>query len=294
MSFSEIKRHLALLFVGILYGANYSVVKTVTPEFIKPFGFIVIRVVVATALFWLISISIKTKIDWKKDGGRVFLCALFGVGINMLAFFKGVSLTSAINGSIIMTLTPAMVFITSALILKERVTGQKIIGLLIGFVGAMIIIYMGKSAVSQGDWRGDLLVILNATSYGTYLVLVKPLLNKYDPITLSKWIFLIGCFLVLPVGWTEFSTTEWHNFTTQTYWAIAFVIIGVTFMVYLLNIWAMKKVNPSTVGAYIYVQPVFAVLIASLFYGETLTLIHLVAAVLVFIGVGLITRPFKG
>ena len=131
MGFSEAKRHLALLFVGILYGANYSVVKTVTPEFIQPFGFIVIRVLVATVLFWLISIGIKTKIDWKKDGGRVFLCALFGVGINMLAFFKGVSLTSAINGSIIMTLTPAMVFITSALILKERVTGQKIIGLLI-------------------------------------------------------------------------------------------------------------------------------------------------------------------
>ncbi len=294
MSFSEAKRHLALLFVGILYGANYSVVKTVTPEFIQPFGFIVIRVLVATVLFWLISIGIKTKIDWKKDGGRVFLCALFGVGINMLAFFKGVSLTSAINGSIIMTLTPAMVFITSALILKERVTGQKIIGLLIGFVGALIIIYMGKSAVSQGDWRGDLLIILNATSYGTYLVLVKPLLSKYDPITLSKWIFLIGCFLVLPVGWSELETTDWPSFTSQTYWAIGFVIIGVTFMVYLLNIWAMKKVNPSTVGAYIYVQPVFAVLIASQFYGETLTLIHLIAAVLVFIGVGLITRPFKG
>lgn len=283
-----------MLFVGILYGANYSIVKTVTPEFIKPFGFIVVRVIVATLLFWLISIGGKSKIDWKNDGWRIFLSALFGVGINMLAFFKGVSLTSAINGSIIMTLTPAMVFITSAIIIKERVTGQKIMGLIIGFIGAFMIIYLGRSAVNQGDWRGDLLIILNATSYGSYLVIVKPLLKKYDPLTLSKWIFLIGCLLVLPVGWSELSTTDWNQFTPQTYWAMAFVIIGVTFLVYIINIWAMKKVNPSTVGAYIYVQPVFAVLIASMFYGEVLTYVHLIAAILVFVGVGLITKPFKG
>tara|TARA_Y100000310_G_C20690957_1_gene822147 strand:- start:2477 stop:3361 length:885 start_codon:yes stop_codon:yes gene_type:complete len=294
LNLSETKRHLTLLFVGILYGANYSVVKTVTPEYIKPFGFIVARVAIATILFWLISLGIKSTVNWKKDGGRIFLCALFGVGINMLAFFKGVSLTSAISGSIIMTLTPAMVFITSTILIKERVTGYKIFGLLIGFIGAALIIYLGKASASQGDWRGDLLVVLNAMSYGTYLVLVKPLLSKYDPITLSKWIFLIGFFLVLPVGWSELSATNWSIFTIQTYYAMAFVIVGVTFLVYLLNIWAMKKVNPSTVGAYIYVQPVFAVLIANLFYDERLTLVHLIAAVLVFLGVGLIVRPFKG
>ena len=294
MNPATIKRHLALLFVGILYGANYSVVKTVTPEYIAPFGFIVVRVAIAAALFWMIGWGIQQKINWQEDGRRIALCALFGVGINMLFFFKGVSLTSAINGSIIMTLTPIMVFITSALIIKERITGLKITGLIIGFIGAFMIIYQGMDKGYEGDWRGDVLVILNAMSYGAYLVLVKPLLSKYDPITIAKWIFLIGFFVVLPVGWGEFWEIKWRTLPSKTYLGMAFVIIGVTFMVYIINIWAMKRVNPSTVGAYIYVQPVFAVMIASLFYHETLTVIHLLAAIMVFTGVGLIVRPFKG
>ncbi len=294
MSFSEIKRHLALLLVGILYGANYSVVKSVTPEYLAPFGFIVIRVFVATSLFWVLGFSSTQKIDWRSDWKRIVLCAFFGVGINMLFFFKGVSLTSAINGSIIMTLTPIMVFITSAIIIKERVTALKIIGLIIGLIGALMIIYQGFGTSYEGDWRGDILVILNALSYGAYLVIVKPLLSKYDPITLAKWIFLIGCFIVLPFGWSEFWNIQWASLPSHTYFGMAYVIVGVTFLVYIINIWAMKKVNPSTIGAYIYVQPVFAVLIASVFYGEVLTTIHLIAALLVFTGVGLIVRPIKG
>ncbi|MEQ9304521.1 MAG: DMT family transporter [Marinoscillum sp.] len=290
----QIVRHLALLAVGLLYGANYSILKSVTPKYIEPFGFIVIRVAVGTILFWLVGLFNKQPIDWRKDGKQVVLCAFFGVGINMLFFFKGMSLTSAINGSIIMTITPIAVLIISLFILKEKITHLKVIGLAMGLVGALLIIYQPDISLSQGDWRGDILIFLNALSYGTYLVLVKPLLIKYSPLTLAKWIFTIGFFIVLPVGWGEFHTIEWATLPISAYWAMAYVVIGVTVLVYLVNIWAMKKVNPSTVGAYIYVQPVFATFIASIFYGEILTLKHLLAAALVFIGVWLVTKRTKG
>lgn len=277
-----------MLMVGLLYGANYSMLKIVTPEYIGAFGFIVVRVVIATIAFWMVGFFIRERIDWKQDGGRIFLCALFGVGINMLFFFKGLSLTTAINGSIIMTLTPIMVFVMSLLLLKEKVRAYKVVGLLLGLSGAFLIIYREDTGTYQGNWLGDLLVFLNALSYGAYLVLVKPLLAKYQPLTIAKWMFLIGVFLVMPVGWGELMDIPWAAMPAKVYFSMAYVILGVTVLVYIINIWAMKRVSPSTVGAYIYVQPVFATLIASIFFGEVLTLKHLVAALLVFIGVWLV------
>ena len=279
-----------MLLVGLLYGTNYSIVKIITPEYILPFGLIVIRVAIATACFWLIGLSVNEKINWRADWVRIVLCAFFGVGINMLFFFKGVSLTTAINGSIIMTLTPVMVFVTSLILLKEKVTLLKVLGLAVGFLGAFLIIYSPGTGISLGNWRGDVLILLNAMSYGVYLVLVKPLMTRYTPITVAKWIFFFGFLLVLPVGWNEFTQIEWQALTAKVYFSMAFVIIGVTVIVYVLNIWALKKVNPSTVGVYIYVQPVFATLIASTFFGEILSIRHLIAALLVFAGVWLVVK----
>ncbi len=143
-----------MLLVGLLYGTNYSIVKIITPEYILPFGLIVIRVAIATACFWLIGLSVNEKINWRADWVRIVLCAFFGVGINMLFFFKGVSLTTAINGSIIMTLTPVMVFVTSLIMLKEKVTLLKVLGLAVGFLGAFLIIYSPGTGISLGNWRG--------------------------------------------------------------------------------------------------------------------------------------------
>jgi len=286
----DFKQHIAMLLVGLLYGTNYSIVKIITPEYILPFGLIVIRVAIAAACFWLIGLSVNEKINWRADWVRIVLCAFFGVGINMLFFFKGVSLTTAINGSIIMTLTPVMVFVTSLILLKEKVTLLKVLGLAVGFLGAFLIIYSPGTGISLGNWKGDVLILLNAMSYGVYLVLVKPLMTRYTPITVAKWIFFFGFLLVLPVGWNEFTQIEWQALTAKVYFSMAFVIIGVTVIVYVLNIWALKKVNPSTVGVYIYVQPVFATLIASTFFGEILSIRHLIAALLVFAGVWLVVK----
>lgn len=290
MNGDRLIRHAALLFVGLLYGANFAIAKISVPAHIQPFALIIVRVVISSIIFWLLSFRTHEKVDWKADGFRIALCALLGVGINMLFFFKGLSLTSAIHASLIMTLTPSIVFTVSVLLIAEKVTWLKASGLLIGLIGAALIIYQPKGTIITGDWLGDIMVFINAASYGTYLVLVKPLLSKYQPITVIKWAFTLGLLVVVPVGFTELTETNWSSFDMTTWFSICYVVVGVTIIAYLVNIWAMKKSSPGTIGVYIYVQPVFAILVASMFFDETFTLKHFIATVLVFLGVGMVVH----
>lgn len=230
------------------------------------------------------------KVDWLSDGRSFLLCALTGVAINQSLFFKGISLTSAVNGSIIMTLTPVLVLIWSSLILNERVTHLKMIGVFLGLVGAIITIYDPKGLSLQSDWRGDILILLNGASYGLYLVLVKPLMKKYRPLTVITWIFTIGLFLVFPLGFREARSLDLSEVPTYAIFAGFYTIIFVTVLVYLINAWTLTRVNPSVVGAFIYLQPIFATFVAIIYFEERFLWKHLLASIFVFGGVYLVTK----
>lgn len=290
MNWSNLKTYGALTLVSLLYGINYSVLKIVIPEYIGAFGFIVFRVTLAAAIFWVFHLFAREKINWRKDGLRLSLCALTGVAVNQLMFYKGISLTSAVNGSIIMTLTPILVLIWASILIKEKITRRKILGIIVGLIGAIIIIYQPNSNLTSGSWSGDLLVLLNGTSYGCYLVIVKPLMAKYSPMTVVTWIFTIGAAMVLPVGFHEASLAQLSNFPPHIWYSVAFAIIGVTVIVYFLNAWTLVKVEASVVGAFIYLQPIFATLTAILFFDEVFLLRHLLASFFVFVGVWLVIR----
>ena len=253
------------------------------------YGFIVYRILFAGIIIWLLNIGNKEKVNWREDGVRLALCGLFGVGINMLMFFKGISLTSAVNGSIIMTLIPLFVYSFSVLFLGEQVVGSKVLGLLMGISGAILIIYQ-PGQLTIGNWAGDIMIILNALSYSIYLVLVKPLMHKYTALTVTKWIFLVGFFVALPVGFGEAVEIDPASFPLQVWLSIGYAIVGVTVVVYFLNIWAMRRVSPTVVGTYVYVQPFVATTVAVLFFGEYLTLVHLLSAFLIFTGIYLVGK----
>jgi drug/metabolite transporter (DMT)-like permease len=287
---NRIAAHFGLLTVSFLYGINYSILKQVTPEYIEPFGFIVYRVGFAALILWGLNIGNKEQIDWKTDRFRIILCAIFGVSVNQLLFFKGISLTTAINGSIIMTLIPIFVFGLSVFLLKEKITFIKLLGLLVGFGGAVLILYQPGTGYIVGNWIGDLLIVFNGLSYSIYLVIVKPLMRKYSALTVTRWIFSIGFFLVLPVGFAEAITIEPGKFPVNIWWSIAFVIIAVTVIVYFLNAWAMRLVSPTLVGIYAYLQPVFATSVAVFFFNESLEWIHIVSALLIFSGIYLVGK----
>lgn len=288
VNWSNFKTYLALTLVSLFYGINYSVLKIVVPSYIGAYGFIVFRVILATVFFSLFNALNYEKIDWKKDGIRLALCALTGVTINQLLFFKGISLTSAVNGSIIMTLTPVLVMAWAALLTGEKITLKKFAGVLLGMIGAVIILYKGGIDLSQGNWRGDLLVLINGTSYACYLVLVKPLMNKYRPMTVITWVFAIAIPFVIPVGLDEALQANWGQLPPKVWFSIAYAIVFVTVVVYFLNTWTLARVSSSVVGAFIYLQPVFATATAIIFFDEVLLVKHFVAAGFIFLGVWLV------
>jgi len=287
---------IALFVVQLLYGFNYTFAKTVMNEnYIKPFGFVLLRVIGATALFWLMSLFLPKERIEKKDFKTIFFAAVFGVFINMLFFLKGLEYTTPIHASTIMTITPIVILVLSAFVLKERITQLKIIGILIGFVGALILTLYGKSArIADNIPLGNLLIFLNAVSYSIYVILVKKLTNKYHPFTFIKWLFLFGLFLVLPFGYTELSMVKWQSFTPYISFSVIFVVVGATFMTYLLNPWAISKVKASTVGIFIYFQPVIAGLFAIASGADFIDALKIGAMLLIFLGVYFVTKKPKG
>ncbi|MCM5662444.1 DMT family transporter [Galbibacter mesophilus] len=292
------KRILALLAAfgaSLIYGINHTVAKDVMPTYIQPFGFIMLRVTGATFLFWLISIwGPKEKID-TKDWPRLIVCSMFGMMINMLAFFKGLSLSTPINSSVIVTITPIIVFVLSAVLIKERITFIRTLGVLLGFAGALGLVLFGEQTQQNAPniALGNLLFMINATSYGVYLVLVKPLVAKYHSFTIMKWVFLIGIVINFPFTFSEFKAVEWTTLPFDAIWRMTFVVVGTTFSTYLLNIYALKQLKASTIGAFVYLQPLIGILFAVAVGADKLNFVRVVAGLLVFLGVYLVTKTKK-
>lgn len=288
--------HSALLTVALIYGANYLIAKGLMPGLIGPSGFIVLRAIGAVVLFWAVYAARFERIR-REDLLRLALCGLFGVTSNQLMFFNGLSMTSPVNASIIMTSNPILVLVVSSVLLKTAITARKVLGIALGAAGALILLYLSAGSFNAHiSWQGDLLILGNAISYGIYLVLVKPLMMKYRPTTVIAWVFLFGALFVLPVGWSQVQAIDFSSFTPSNYWAVAYVIIGTTFLAYLLNSFALTRVMPTVVSMYIYLQPLFAGLFAYVYarYGGEdftgdLTLGRLLCAALIFTGVYLVS-----
>jgi drug/metabolite transporter (DMT)-like permease len=285
------KAHLAVLTANIIYGANYSIAKEVMPSYIKPFGFIVIRVCVAAILFFVAAkLFFREKIH-KSDWPRLIACAVFGVAVNQLLFFKGLSLTSPINAGLMMVTNPIFVLGLSVMFLGEVINLNRIIGIICGISGAVVLIIYGNRFSSvPSDPFGDLCILLNSLSYAMYIILVLPLMKKYHPITIMQIVFALGSLLVFPFGWEEFKSIEWNSFPTNTWWSVLFVVIGTTFFAYLLNTLALRELSAGVVSVYIYLQPLMAAGFAMLFGKDVPNVLHLIAALLIFIGVWLTTK----
>ncbi len=288
------KRNWALVaatLVSIIYGVTFTIAKDVMPKYVEPFGFITMRVGGSVILFWLISFfGPKEKIALE-DFPRIVAAALFGVALNMLTFFKGLSYTSPIMGAVLMVTTPMIVLVLSAFIMKERMKKRKVLGLLLGLAGTITLILYGKSMTNAPNAAlGNLLVFINAISYGFYLILVKKLMDKYNAFTFVKWIYTFGFIMVLPFGWNEFHAIVWATIPMGIFWKIGFVVVFSTFLTYLLNLVSMRELKPTTVAVFIYLQPLFATIFAVGLGKDELSLVKLLSAVLIFTGVYLVTQ----
>jgi drug/metabolite transporter (DMT)-like permease len=282
--------HLALLSVNLIYAVNYSFAKDVMPDYIMPSGFILLRVIGALLLFSLsYLLFIKERIE-RKDVFRLAICGVFGVAINQLLFFEGLNLTTPINAAIVMTINPILVILLSFLIIKEVITFRKSLGILLGLVGASILILTaGGVDLSSNHQTGNLFVFINASSYALYLVIVKPMIEKYHPITVMFYVFGFGLLYVLPFGFTNLGDVDWSIIPNTVYLEIAFVVVFTTFIAYLLNSVALKELSPTTVSIYIYLQPILATLFAVFWGVDSLDNQKIIAAILIFFGVYLVS-----
>lgn len=292
------KRSLALLAAfgaTTIYGLNHTIAKEVMPIYIQGFGFVQVRLLGAAGLFWLVSLFIpQQKID-RADFPKMLLCALLGMVVNMLCFFKGIELSTPINSAVLITITPILVFVFSAILIKERLLLPRIAGVILGFIGALVLIVFGNEIRLDAPNipLGNTLFVINASTFGMYLVLVKSLSAKYTTVHLLKWLFLFGFIMALPISYPEFSEVSWSTLPFEAIWRFAYVIVGTTFMTYLLNVYALKQLKASTVGVFTYLQPLIGIGYAILVGADGLTVYKLVAGGVVLLGVYLVTKRYQ-
>ena len=272
---------------NLFFAVNYSLVKNIAPAFIKPFALNVLRVGCSLVLFWALWLFQKGAAPIQKQHWmRFVLCSITGIAINQMLFIKGLTLTSTVHASLLILATPLLISIFALVVLKEALTRYKILGLLLGISGSVLLITGKESgAHAQNYLLGDVLILINAVSYGAYFILVKPLMQVYSPLQVTRWVFTIGFVLMLPFGWRELQQVQWPLFKMEQYLCLAGVIVTGTFLAYLFTAYGIQNLGAGITGTYIYTQPLFAVIIAILFLSETLSWSKIVAAVLIFAGV---------
>lgn len=292
------QRTLALIAVSIatlIYGLNYTIAKEVMPIYVKPFGFILIRVLGATTIFWILGLFITSQKIEKEDYLKILLASFFGVGLNMLSFFKGLSLTTPISASVMMVTSPILVLIFSSILIRKAIGKQRIVGVIIGLIGTVLLITYGNSSdtnATNSNW-GNFLVFVNAASYGLYLVISKNLTAKYHPIVLVKWLYLFGLIFTIPFGYNELTAVKWQEMPTNIYWNIGYVVVFTSCITYLFNLYGLSKLKPTTVSVFIYLQPVIATIFALIVGSDSLNFVKISATLLIFSGVYLVTKQVE-
>jgi drug/metabolite transporter (DMT)-like permease len=281
--------HVALFFSSLLASAQYSAVKVIIPEYISALGFLSIRIPIAMAFFFIFK-HLRTKETVRREDWGIFmLCALFGVVINQTGYFKGMELTTPIHGAIIMTFCPIAVFLLNLLVNKQRLRWLQALGIGIGFVGVLLLL-LGKVAgrVSEAVSMGNLLVFVNALSYSLFLVIQKRIAHKYHPFTIVAYLFLVGGVLIVPWGVPSLAQVNWEAMPAVFWWVAGFILFFTTIFAYLINTWALSKVEPQVVGAYVYLQPVLAAAIAVYSGKDVLSCDKILCGLLIVLGVYLV------
>ena len=283
---------LAATIATTIYGINHTVAKMVMPIYIGSLGLVLLRVLGATIMFWTISLFFKSKPIEKKDRLTILKCGLFGMSINIAAFIAGLDYSTPVNSSILIIISPIFVVILSFFIFKNKINFIKILGIILGFIGAIILILTAdsNSSIGRNIPLGNFLFIVNSISYAYYLIIVKPMAEKYDLITLFKWLFLVGLVFNFPIGINQFLDFDWQNLPLlQAILPMAFVVICTTFMTYFLNGYALTKLTSTEVAVFMYLQPIIGVMFAIFTKSDTITLTIIIASMLIFSGVYLTT-----
>lgn len=287
-----LKAHAAVLATNLIFAANFSFVKMISPQPIAPLAVNVLRLAFSLLLFWIFWLLSRERQGIQRQHiGRFILCGITGVAINQTFFIKGLTLTSTIHASLLIMATPLIITLFAVWILKEKLTFYKVLGLLLGVGGATLLVASKASGgTGSNPLLGDTLILINAISYAGYFILVKPLMQAYSALHVVRWVFTFGLLFILPVGWSDTMAIDWNELSVADWGSLFFVVFGATFLTHLFTAYGISKLGAAVTGTYIYTQPVFAVIIATFLLGESLSIDKLLAAALIFAGVWLVGK----
>lgn len=245
---------------------------------------------VSLLLFWSFWLFGKTKAGIRKEHfTRFLLCGLTGVAVNQMLFIKGLTITSTVHASLLMLCTPLLITILAFWILRERITLLKAIGLSLGIGGAVLLI-LSKEKTGTATLTGDIFIVLNAIAYTIYFIIVKPLMQVYQPLHVIRWVFTFGFVMILPFGWGQFAAIDWQLYNWPHFASLSFIVVCGTFLAYSFNIYGINHLGAGVTGSYIYTQPIFAAIIAFVFLHEHFTAEKAISGILIFSGVYLVSR----
>ncbi|MCK9412727.1 MAG: DMT family transporter [Prolixibacteraceae bacterium] len=285
--------HLIMFAVTLIFGINIPLSKSLLPQWISPEGLTLSRIIFGAAIFWIASLFVPhEKVTFKEH--RFFLIgSLVGVVFNQGLFISGLNMTSPIDASIIITCGPLFAMIFAAFLLKEPISLLKVLGVLVGASGAILLVYTGHhaSTAHTSNLTGNLMVFGSAVIYAFYLVFTKPLTLRYSPTTMMKWMFLYASIFVAPFYYRQVLSAPVFSHPEPTaLLQMAYTLTFATFLAYLLIPMAQQRIRPTTISMYNNFQPLVASIVAVSVGMDHFSIIKGLSAVLIFAGVYLVTR----
>lgn len=291
---SKLFGHLAVAVAYTIFGFNIIFCKDIANSYsISPSVLFSIRAIGASALFWLLSLFLPKEKMAMKDIVMTALASVLGLFLPQYSFLVATTMTTSIDLSVLGTLPPIFTMIFAAIFLKEPITAKKAGGVFLSLAGVLMLIFNSVSAhngVEQTRPLGIALMLLNGVSFGAYLGIFRPLISRYSVVTFMKWMFLFSLLISLPFSARGFLTTDFAAITPSVAREIAFLVVFATFVSYFLIPVAQKRIRPTVISLYTYLQPMIATVFSIIIGMDSLTWQKVVAIVLVFAGVGFVNK----
>ncbi len=291
MTSKKVTGHFAIFIANIFFGLNNPLSRSIIPDIIDPFVLTFMRIIGGSMLFWIASLFVKKENVPLKDVFLFFFAAIFAITSNQIPFIVGLSMTTPIDASIVVTLLPILSMIFAAIFIKEPITLIKTIGVIVGASGALVLIFSSYgNQVGSGNFTGNLVVLIGVISFSLYITIFKNLITKYSPITSMKWMFLFGALQSFPFCQQALFATDFTSIDTVSWLKIAYTILFATFIGYMLIATGQRNLRPTTLSMYNYLQPIVAAIVAVAIGMDHFGIEKIISAILVFSGVYIVTQ----
>lgn len=288
--------HLAMFFANMIWGLMAPISKDTLNYFesndIPAFTLAAMRVLGATAAYWILSVFVRSDRTTWADRRKFFMAGMFSIVFNQCLFIVGVSFTTPVDASVITTMLPVVTMLMAALVLREPITGLKVVGVLLGMGGALLLIMGGGTGLSFGTGNiiGDLMCLAAQVSFSCYLVFYRDFIVKFSPLTLMKWMFTAASLVFLPIALPIFARIDFAAIPPRIYLEICYTVFAATFLTYMMIPIGQKSLRPTVISMYNYVQPVMSAAVSLLWGMATFGLYKGIAIGLIFSGVYVVTQ----